>query len=326
MNAPLDFNALDHPPLEPIESIKARTSIVDVVGRYADLKKRKGLYWSQCPLHTDRTPSFKVDPVRQNFRCFGCGANGDVFDFIMAADHLALPGAIERILEMVGGGAADPAVLAAQAQRRAAAARQEALGTAQRIATARRIWTEATYLTRRSDPLAVAYLIERRGITQWDTYALRWHPACPWETGTAGCIVAPVENASGELTAIWRIRPVMEGKVERKGLGPIKGCFAPVIDHAGLEVLTVAEGVEDALAAWVLTTYPAWAALTAGNMADLVLPGQFKQIIICADADKVGTQAAIDLARRLRAEGREARVIQPTMGKDANDVLRARAA
>ena len=54
----------------------------------------------------------------------------------------------------------------------------------------------------------------------------------------------------------------MEGKVERKGLGPVKGNFAPVVDHAGLDVLTIAEGVEDALAAWVLTTYPAWAALS----------------------------------------------------------------
>ena len=97
--------------------------------------------------------------------------------------------------------------------------------------------------------------------------------------------MAPVENAAGELTGIWRIRPVMEGKVERRGLGPIKGCFAPVIDHAGLEVLTIAEGVEDALAAWVLTTYPAWAALSSGNMADVRLPVQFKQIIICADHD-----------------------------------------
>ena len=66
----------------------------------------------------------------------------------------------------------------------------------------------------------------------------------------------------------------MEGKVERLGLGPMRGNFAPVIDHAGLETLAVAEGVEDALAAWVLTTYPAWAALSASNMADLQLPAE----------------------------------------------------
>jgi putative DNA primase/helicase len=106
----------------------------------------------------------------------------------------------------------------------------------------------------------------------------------------------------------------------------IKGCFAPVIDHAGLNVLTIAEGVEDALSAWVLTTYPAWAALSAGNMTALNLPAQFRQVIICADRDEAGLEGALTLANRLRAEGREARVIRPTLGKDANDVLRARAA
>ena len=50
-------------------------------------------------------------------------------------------------------------------------------------------------------------------------------------------------------------------------------------------MLTVAEGVEDALSAWVLTTYPAWAALSAEGMAALQLPKQFKQVIICADAE-----------------------------------------
>ena len=93
-----------------------------------------------------------------------------------------------------------------------------------------------------------------------------------------GCIVAPVENVAGDLVAIWRIRPVMEGKVERRGLGPVKGCFAPVIDHAGLEVLTIAEGVEDALAAWVLTTYPAWAAALAWSVAGVSgIPESWKE-------------------------------------------------
>ena len=61
-------------------------------------------------------------------------------------------------------------------------------------------------------------------------------------------------------------------------------------------------------------------------MAELVLPAQFRQIIICADRDEAGVKGALALADRLRAEGREARVIRPTLGKDANDVLRARAA
>ena len=73
--------------LEPIENIKARASIVEIIGPYAELRKhRDGELWAKCPLHTDRTPSFKVSPKRQSFKCFGCGAAGDVFDFIRLAE------------------------------------------------------------------------------------------------------------------------------------------------------------------------------------------------------------------------------------------------
>ena len=229
-------------------------------------------YRGLCPFHTERTPSFQVSPRWQNYRCWGCGVAGDVIDFVGALENLSTGEAVGRFRELVGGAALDPAAIAAQTARRAAAAAQEAQEAARDTARAQAIWSQAEYLTRRSDPLPVAYLTERRGIARWDTYSLRWHPHCPWELGTAGCIVAPIENLAGDLVAIWRIRPVMDGKVERRGLGPMKGCPAPVIDHAGLDVLTIAEGVEDALAAWVLTTYPAWAALSAGNMAALQLP------------------------------------------------------
>lgn len=324
--AALDFNAAVHPPLEPIEDIKARTDIVDVIGRYADLKKRGKSYFAKCPLHADRTPSFKVNPERQSFICFGCGAKGDVFDFIRAAEHVDLPGAIERILAIVGGGNADPAALAAQAARRAAATRQEAQEAAQRTALARRIWSEAEYLTRRSDPLAVAYLMERRGLPAWCSYHLRWHPRCPWELGVAGCIVVACHDAQDEIRAIWRIKPAMEGAVERKGLGPVGGCLAAVMDNAGLDEIAIAEGVEDALAASWLVNLPTWAALSAGNMARAVVPERFRSVLVVADADAIGTEAAVTLARRLRAEGRSAWVIVPATAKDANDLLRGRAA
>jgi Toprim domain len=98
------------------------------------------------------------------------------------------------------------------------------------------------------------------------------------------------------------------------------------MDDAGLDTVALAEGVEDALAAAFLVNWPCWATLSAGNMAAAVVPERFRHLLIVADADEVGTEAGLTLARRLRAEGREARVIRPASGKDANDVLRARAA
>ena len=62
------------------------------------------------------------------------------------------------------------------------------------------------------------------------------------------------------------------------------------------------------------------------GMAALELPVGFREILICADGDAVGIQAATALAGRMRAEGRKVRVIRPVAGKDANDVLRSRRA
>jgi hypothetical protein len=60
-----------------------KPDIVQILQREGLEFHQKGrLDWSRCPLHQDKTPSFKVDPERQTFHCFGCGAGGDVIDFI----------------------------------------------------------------------------------------------------------------------------------------------------------------------------------------------------------------------------------------------------
>ena len=123
---------------------------------------------------------------------------------------------------------------------------------------------------------------------------------------------------------IWRIRPSLDGEVERRGLGSVLGGCARVIDDGALPVMAVAEGVEDALSVWALSTYPCWATLSAAGMAALEVPPAFQEVRIFADADAVGIEAAQTLAGRMRAEGRTARIFRPLVGKDPNDVLRAR--
>ena len=156
----LDFNVQ---PLETIADLKGRVDIADFVGRYVKLKRSGADYGGLCPFHAERTPSFQVSPRWQNFKCWGCGVAGDVIDFVGALENLSPGEAIGRFRELVGGAALDPAAVAAQAARRAALAAQEAQDAARNTALARRIWSEAEYLTRRSDPLPVAYLRERRG-------------------------------------------------------------------------------------------------------------------------------------------------------------------
>ena len=171
------------------------------------------------------------------------------------------------------------------------------------------------------------YLTEVRGIGRWDADR---RPVAPGAAGSgrkkAGCIVVPVsDHATGLVVGIWRILPALTGKVQRMGLGPTKGNAARLCWAPGPR-LVVAEGAEDALAAAELTGLPAWAALSAGNMAALVLPPRFREVLILADRDThgKGQEKAHALAARLRAECRHAEVRRSTVGKDANDVLRAR--
>jgi len=62
-----------------------KLNIVPVIEPYAELKKKGRYLWALCPLpgHIEKTPSFKVDPERQTFHCFGCGAGGNVISFVM---------------------------------------------------------------------------------------------------------------------------------------------------------------------------------------------------------------------------------------------------
>ena len=127
----LDFNA---EPRETIAELKVRADILDIIQRYATLKRRGQDWWGQCPIHADRTPSFQVSPGHQNFRCWGCGAHGDVIDFLAAVERLDTGGALARFRDLVGGAAPDPAAKAARAGRMAAAAALEAQETARRVA------------------------------------------------------------------------------------------------------------------------------------------------------------------------------------------------
>ena len=113
--------------------------------------------------------------------------------------------------------------------------------------------------------------------------------------------MAPVNDAAtGLVVGVWRIRPALEGQVERRGLGPTKGNACRLSQAPG-PTLAIAEGVEDALAYGELSGVPCWAALSAGNMAELILPARFREVHVVADADAAGRENAARLVRRLRA-------------------------
>ncbi len=79
-----------------IEELLARSDIVDVVSEYVQLTKRSGSNrFGLCPFHSEKTPSFSVSPDKQIYHCFGCGKGGNVIGFIMEAENLSFPEAVE---------------------------------------------------------------------------------------------------------------------------------------------------------------------------------------------------------------------------------------
>lgn len=87
---------------EDINQIRERNDLFEVVSDYVTLKKKGRLLWGLCPFHSEKTPSFKVDPALQLWHCFGCGEGGNVFTFLMKTEHLDFPEAVEALAERVG--------------------------------------------------------------------------------------------------------------------------------------------------------------------------------------------------------------------------------
>jgi DNA primase len=85
-----------------LEEIRSRLDIVELVGQFVNLK-RAGQHWKGlCPFHAEKTPSFTVNPKRGIFHCFGCGAGGDAFGFLMRHDRLGFPEAVRALAERAG--------------------------------------------------------------------------------------------------------------------------------------------------------------------------------------------------------------------------------
>lgn len=85
-----------------IDEVKARTSILDVIGARVQLKKAGHHFKALCPFHGEKTPSFIVSPERQIWKCFGCGKGGSVIDFVMEYEHVDFVEALETLAEKAG--------------------------------------------------------------------------------------------------------------------------------------------------------------------------------------------------------------------------------
>ena len=70
-----------------IEEVRTKNDIVDVISQYVRLTRKGSSYFGLCPFHNEKTPSFSVTPSKQMYYCFGCGAGGNVFNFVMEYEN-----------------------------------------------------------------------------------------------------------------------------------------------------------------------------------------------------------------------------------------------
>ena len=85
-----------------IEEIRMKNDIVDVISGYVKLQRKGSSYFGLCPFHNEKSPSFSVSPGKQMYYCFGCGAGGNVFTFLMEYENFTFPEALEMLADRAG--------------------------------------------------------------------------------------------------------------------------------------------------------------------------------------------------------------------------------
>ncbi len=349
-----------------LDDLLERVDIVDVIDRRVKLRKSGKNYTARCPFHEEKTPSFSVNPDKQFFYCFGCGAGGNALGFLMDYENLDFPRAVEALASSAGlqvprepgrGGTGD----AGQEQS------NKALYTLmEQVAT----WYRQQLRGHPERERAVHYL-KSRGLTGaiarqfdlgfappgWDNLhqALGNTPAQLALLKDSGMLV---ENESGKLYDRFRDRVVFpirdqRGRVVAFG-GRVLGDDKPkylnspetAIFHKGRELyglfqarqanrkldrLLVVEGYMDVIALAQHGISNATATLgTATSKTHLErIYRVCPEVVFCFDGDEAGRKAAVramEAALPCMEDGRQARFLFLPEGEDPDTMVRSRGA
>lgn len=298
-----------------LDAVRRANPLPAIAGKLVKLKAAGAEFKGCCPFHADRTPSFTIYSGGQRFQCFGCGAAGDVLDFVQRAYSVSLPEAARML-----GAEALPKV-----EMPAAHSVCDPDKRAATQAEARTIWERGENI---SGSPAEAYL-RFRGIHPPYPAALRFLRLPYGNLGLLPCLICAVQDVGGAVTGIQRIFLAQDGQGKadlpkpKLSLGAIKGGAIRMGDLDGSGCLTVCEGPEDGLSLLVMLGAPVWVAAGATFLPAMQFPPEVRSIVIGADNDEAGEAKAQEAARAFAMRGLTVRIIRPLAGfKDFNDELR----
>lgn len=293
-----------------IEAIRHAHPLPNVAGGLVKLQRAGNEWKAPCPFHDDRSPSFTIFAGGERFYCFGCGASGDVLDFVRMAHNVGLREAAEML-----GGSNLPSVHVQQSPKNE---------KPERIAEARAIWRGAVPV---QGTLAEAYL-RSRGLYLPIPDSIRFAELRYGKKGRQyPCLVAAVGSVDHKLVGIQRtyLNDAGTGKAAvpkpKLSLGRVASGAIRLAPAAA--ELVVCEGLEDGLTLMQQMGRAVWVAAGASVLPSMQFPVGVRSIVIGADDDAAGETAAQKAAEAFVARKLKVRIIRPLEGfKDFNDELR----
>jgi DNA primase len=296
-----------------IETIRRTYPLPPIVAASVKLSRAGSEFKACCPFHADKSPSFTIFGNGLRWKCFGCGASGDVLDYIRRLHGIGLRAAAD----MLTGGQL-PSVYVAPAPT---------VPNVDRVAEAKAIWHSAQPIT---GTLAETYLRWRCIHTHLpDSLSFARLPY-----GKRGpnypCLVAAVGSADNKLVGIQRTYLAADGKGKadvpeaKLSLGRVSGCAIRLAPCAA--TLIICEGLEDGLTLQQELGRAVWVAAGSSMLPNMIFPAGVRQVAIGGDADEAGRIAARKAVETFTHRKIRARAFFPIDAKDFNAELMERIA
>ena len=343
-----------------IEEVRSRADIVEVIGAHVRLRRAGRNFVGLCPFHNEKTASFTVNLERGFFHCFGCGAGGTVFDFLMKSEGLSFPEALQSLAKRYGIALADRTASGAGWHAAGDNARASLFAVNQLAADfyANVLWNTSDgeiardYLKKRgiSSETARAFmlgfapprafnivgLVQKRGLLE---SALRIGLARRDESGTTydmfrGRLIFPIRDAQGRVIAFGG--RVLDSRLPKYLNSPESPLYSKARALYGLaqarpsitkeDRVIVVEGYIDVIALWQAgfkeTVATLGTALTAEQLR--LLSRYTRNILACFDGDDAGRKASLRALETFLQAGLLGRGVFIPQGYDPDTLIQER--